>query len=165
MNILKKMALVIFTFLLLFNSSIRATAISSATESGIIKVNHVAGLFEKISEKISLMLKFNQEDKADYYQELLDKRLAEIEFVTENGQGDLIEETSSRYATYLSTVSDFIISNKINNKKDSVLKTLEEHLKVLESIQSNFEFESGWWILIQHDINLVKDAKNKINNL
>lgn len=155
--------LLTFGFLLIYPG--KTSAVSDTSDSGIVKVNHVAGFFEKINEKITLFFKFDKENKTDFYQKLLEKRLAELEFVIKNGQGDLIEETSSRYSAYLGTTADFIFTNKLTSKKDALLKMFDNHTKIIETLQSHFEFESGWWLLLQHNINSINIFRDKIKNL
>lgn len=127
--------------------------------------NHIARL-EKFEEKLILNLKFDRSRKADYYQFLLEKRLAELKFAATNkDQLDYVEETASRYTTYLGYLSDFIIQNKMTNRKDELLQTFSEHTQIIEELQKNYQFDSGWWLAIQHDINTLKIFSDQIKPL
>lgn len=137
--------------------------VSLSSDSASIKVDHVANVLDRLKEKITLLFKFSNEEKVNYMQELTNKRLGELVYIMTTGEGDLIEELSSRYATYISRLSTFVEEKKIDNDKINLLKTYETHLNILNNIQQNFEFESGWWILLQHDINTVKMSQEKLN--
>ena len=129
-----------------------------------VQVNHVANVFEKFQEKVVGFLKFSNGDKYKYKKFILEKRLAELEYVIE-GKKDWtpIEETSSRYSTYLGKFNDFFIESNLSDKKTEVLDMYVRHAKLLEELQKNFEFESGWWLLLQHDINYTKIYSDKVH--
>ena len=134
-----------------------------SSESASLKVDHVANVLDRLKEKINLFFKFSDEAKANYMQELADKRLGELVYIMTTGEGDPIEELSSRYATHINRLTTLIIDKKLDKNKQSLLKMYGTHLNILNNIQQNFEFESGWWILLQHDINTVKMSQDKLN--
>lgn len=122
-----------------------------------VKVTHIANVFEKLGEKVTLIFKFSQNDKFNYQKFLLEKRLAELKYVIESKEWQPVEETSSRYATYLSKFNNFVLENNLgSNKKDEIIKIYDRHNKILKELQQNFEYDGGWWLLLQHDINLIK---------
>lgn len=127
-------------------------------------VDHIASPREKIVEKIGFWLKFSKEDKVRYYQKLLDKRLGEIAFGAATNV-DLIEPTASRYATYVGNLINYIEANQINTQKDGLVKQFDLHSKAVKEIQSKYEYESGWWLALQHDINMLATAKEKVEGL
>ncbi len=157
--------LVICIIAMIFLFSFSTAQADSATPSATIKVDHIAGILEKIGEKISMFFKFNKEDKVAYYQELLNKRLAEVNFVMETEQGDMIEETTTRYNAYLGNLSDYLIKNKVISKKESTLAIFEKDTKVFEKLHMQVPVDSGFWILIQHNINSIKIFKEKISQI
>lgn len=155
---MKHIAIFLFFSFLLF-----ATFIKTAWADELqpkVKVDHIANVFEKLKEKVTLFFKFSTDDKFNYHQSLAEKRLAELKYVIESKQGNLIEETSSRYSTYLGSFTDFTIENKLSNKEEELIKMLEEHQKILETL-NNFEYESGFWMLMMHDINATKIYSTK----
>lgn len=150
-------------FFLIFTTGISSA--SDGSPSAKIKVSSIAGSIEKVKEKITLFLKFKEQDKADYYQYLAEKRLAEEQYVIESNQIDLVEETASRYSTYVGILVNYIISNKLVDKKESTLKMLEEDEKVIDRLQNKFDYFSGWWIAIEHDKNTIKIFSQKLKDL
>lgn len=121
------------------------------------KVTHIANVFEKLGEKVTLFFKFSKDSKFSYQKFLLEKRLAELKYVIESKEWQPVEETSSRYATYLSKFNNFVLENNLgSSKKDEIIKIYDRHSKILKELQQNFEYDGGWWLLLQHDINLIK---------
>lgn len=162
----KAIAFFLLFFYIIFSLPGVVLAQESQTETKTkVEVDHVANVLEKFREKVTLFFKFSKEDKYSYQKFLLEKRLAELKYVIDTKQGNLIEETSSRYSTYLGNFTDFVIKNKLTSKKEEILKMYEEHQKILDTLQINFEFESGFWLLLQHDINTVKIFSEQIKLL
>lgn len=136
----------------------------AANTAGVKEVNHVASVVEKFKEKITLFFKFSNSDKYDYQKYLINKRLSELKYVVESKQGNLIEETSSRYSTYLGTLSEFVIKNKLSIKKEDTLAVFLEHIKIIEKLQEEYESESVFRMLLQHDINTLKLFSEKFKS-
>lgn len=127
-----------------------------------VEVNHVASIVEKFKERVTLFLKFSKEDKFNYQKFLLEKRLAELKYIIDGDNWDPIEETSSRYATNLGNFNNFVVNGKLSNNKTEILNTYERHSKIIEELQRNFEFNSAFWMLLEHDINTIKIFSSKI---
>lgn len=135
------------------------------TQAGLLKGDHYANVLERLKERITLFFKFSAEDKFLFQKQLADKRISELVYIMTTGEGDPIEELSSRYATHINRLNDFTVNNKLLKNKESLLQMYDTHLDVLNNIQQNFEFESGWWLLLQHDINTVVMAKDKLKSI
>lgn len=131
----------------------------------IKRVDHIANIRERIQERINLFFKFSPQDKAYYQKELAEKRLAELSFVIENKKGDFIEETSSRYSTYLGRLTETVTDKKLSNMKGELLKMLENHKLILDELIKPFESNSGFWLLLQHNINVLQIYADQIKNL
>lgn len=171
MNIMFNRTILILLIAILFfgliaNSTI-AEAQSESTSSYTFnkQVDHITNNFEKLKEKITLFFKFDKKQKSAYQRELVEKRLAELDYVIKNKQWDYIEDVTSRYSTYLGNYINFVEKNKITGDKEQILNLLNGHKNFIEKMQTRFEFNSGWWILIEHDINVVKMSIEKIKAL
>lgn len=164
-----KRLLVIFCIILgsiLINKFvITCYAVDSTIAANIIEVNHVANTKDRLWEKIELFFKFSPKDKIDFQQSLVEKRLAELKFIMDNDKGEMIEEVSSRYSTHLGNLTNDVIKNKLTEKKSELLKMLDNHNIILNNLISEVEFESGFWLLLKHDINYVKIYSDQINSL
>lgn len=162
----KHFLLIIFVMLFLGLQPIEAQVSSNYQSSeSALKVERISNIRDRLFEKISLFFKFSKENKLDYMIYLQEKRLADLKYAVDNDEGDLIEELSSRYSTYLGNMTNFISERKIKYKKEEILKMMENHSKIIENLQKNFEFESGLWILLQHDINTLKIFSDKLKQV
>lgn len=156
----------VFLMLLLafivFPGFVGAQGVASESSAGSVEVKSIANIFDRLQEKITLFFKFSSQDKARYQKDLIEKRMAELEFVINSGQGDLIEEVSSRYAAYVGKFSDYVVSKNVTDEKHQFLVMFDSHLKILEELRDHFPSNSGFWLLLQHDINTVKIFSEKI---
>lgn len=158
---MKKVLFLILAFSIFGLSPVLATNEASAN----FKVNHIASPFEKIIEKIKLKFKFDNNAKADYLRYVLENRLAELVYVVSVSKVDDIETTASRYNTYELSIVNFVVQNKLVSQKEKLILDLKRHQQVIEKLQENYKFESGWWLAIQHDINSIKDGLKKLESL
>lgn len=158
----RNLKLILFC-LLIFLLSLASQSLILAQEPKVeIQVKHIANVIEKLTEKVTSLFKFSKEDKFNYQKFLLEKRLAELKYVVDSKEWTPVEETSSRYATYLGKFTTFVAKSNLKDKKEEILSIYERHSKVLEELQKNFEFESGWWLLLQHDINSTEIFSRQI---
>ncbi len=159
-----KNLITILIFLALFFSPLSyAQQNESSVSANVIKVNYLPNIRDRIFEKFFAFFKFSDKDKLKYQLDLLDTRLGEIKFVVESNKGDLIEESSSRYSTYLNRISDLIEKGKDDINREEIVSQLKSHQSLLTELQKKYEFESGFWILLQHDINTLNNVISVIS--
>lgn len=159
---------VVIIFLLITGPVINASEENTSTISAsaqIQKVNHIANIRERLSERITLFFKFSPVEKINYQKLLAEKRLAELQYVIEEKKGDLIEETSSRYSTYLGRLTQQLVSSRLIGRKDEILKIFNLHSQVIEELTAKIDRDSGFWLLLQHNANSIKLYSDQINNL
>lgn len=145
-----------------------ANNIDSSSDAVVATDVHIANVVDRIFEKISLFFKFSNRDKIDYQKDLTEKRLVELKYVVENvenGMGDRIEELSSRYSTYLGYLTEMVVKNKMVDKKQEFLDMYETHAKIIEQLITKVDVDSGFWLLLKHDINYVKIYSDQIKSL
>lgn len=160
---LKKLLVVVLTSVFFISST--GTILAQEDPKPNFTVTTVESKIGKIGEKINLLLRFNKVGKVDYYSYLLEKRLAELAFVVESNDHNMVEEAASRYTTYIGIVSNFTKNKQVSEKKDDLLKQYERHGKVLEKLQSRFAANSGWWLAMQHTINSTRDFSEQLKSL
>ena len=158
---MKRIAVILFVFIFVFSFSVGKTYAESLSTK--VEVDHIANVFEKLKERITLVFKFSPDDKFAYHQYLAEKRLGELKYALDTKQGNLFEETTSRYSTYLGNFTEFAVANKMSGKKDEMLKMYEEHQKILESFNT-FEYETAFWMLMMHDVNAAKIYSTKVKD-
>lgn len=158
--------LVIVSFLLFYSPIfVNAQTNNASSSAQIIQVDHVANLRDRIIERITLFFKFDANSSEEYQSELTEKRLAELKFVISNNNWDPVEEMSSRYSTYLGRLTKFVLDHKMINKKDELLKKYKIEEQVLEQLVKNTEYNSAYWLLLQHDINANKIYQQQLQDL
>ena len=116
----------------------------------------------KVFERANLFLRFSPDSKAGYWRKLVDRRLTELVAVVEENNLDMFEETTSRYSTYVGRYSDYILAKNLDNQKEITRKMFAKHLEILEPLRDKYEFESAWWLLLQHDINTIRIFSDKL---
>lgn len=136
----------------------------SSGYTNTVSVSKLPGLFDKLEEKITLFFKFNKADKISYYQYLLDKRLAEIKYVVDAKQLDNIAPTASRYETYTGNLTNQLSASTPQEQKSSLLSMSQRHIQSLKSLQGNFDYDSAWWLVLQHDMNVETILQQKLNS-
>lgn len=157
--------LFILSVFLLFPKSLFAEeVIQESSPTSQIKVDHVANVMDRLKEKITLFFKFSITDKILYQQQLVEKRLAELKYVINDGQGDMIEEVSSRYAAYVGKFSEEVISKGTAADREKILTMYSSHSVMLETLRDHFPANSGFWLLLQHDINTIQIYTEKIKS-
>lgn len=161
--VLRNYKFFLISTLILFSLPVSSEVVLA--QETLVKVDHVAGKIEKLKEKISLFLKIDKKRKADYLQFLAEKRLAELSYVIETDDINKIEETASRYSTYIGNFTNFVAEKKVSDKSDEIVDMFNRHAAVIDNLQAKFEFESGWWLALQQAEDATKIFSDKIKDL
>lgn len=111
--------------------------------------------FMRLEEKIFERFQFNNEAKGKYYQDILQKRLAELKIVVDNNYLDEVEKSSQRVSYQVGILSDYIKNKNLNNKKNSIQKIYQEDKVILEKLRDKYQANTSFWMLIQHVINSI----------
>lgn len=151
----KVVTFLIFIFLFLL-------APAPAVKAQDLKVDHVAGFFEKFVEKTNLFFNFSPQSKAGYLRYLTEKRLAELQYVVENGKNDLIEPTASRYSTYTNLLVEMIAKNKLVSERDATVEMSKRHVAVVTNLESKFKHDSGWWLALQWNVDNLNSIPERL---
>jgi hypothetical protein len=126
-------------------------------ESSVNKVDHVAQGLEKVWEKVGLMVRLTKGAKYSYRVGLLEKRLAELEYVVETEKYNYIEDSASRYSTYAGKLNELLLSNNMVAEYEKVIGIYERHKIIIGQLQANFQYDSAWWLVTQHDLNVLDE--------
>ncbi len=134
----------------------------STLSAEFLKIENPSNHFDRLIEKLILFTKFNEQSKAEYMMSLLDKRLADLYVVVSKNRGNLIEEISSRYASYTGQLGAYFVENKLETKDKELKKKLKTHKKILIEIQKKYSNDSPFRMLLQHDINTINIIQDKL---
>lgn len=163
--------LLIFFSLSLLSPKAYAKEAANSSESSTYKLNSSINpsddykyAFKRLQERIILLiLNVFPDKKADYYQELLNTRLAELKNVVDSKDIANIERSSQRYFSTAGELVQFITDKKLNNKKGSINEQFSSHLPVLEILQNVYPANSAGWLFLRHDINYLKIYQEQLN--
>ena len=111
----------------------------------------VKRLFENLMEKFQ----FTNENKEKYYEDLLQKRLAELKYVVDKDYLDQVEKSTQRVSYQVGTLTDYVVGKKLNNKKQSLVDLYKEDKIILEKLRDKYPANSSFWMLVQHIINSI----------
>ncbi|OGE72387.1 hypothetical protein A3H40_04045 [Candidatus Daviesbacteria bacterium RIFCSPLOWO2_02_FULL_38_15] len=111
----------------------------------------VKRLFEKFMEK----LQFTNETKEKYYEDLVQTRLAELKYVVDKDYLDQVEKSTQRVSYQVGVLTDYVVSKKLNDKKQSIADLYKKDKIILEKLRDKYPANSGFWMLIQHIINSI----------
>lgn len=154
MNVLFKLVPILLLTSLFFSPSV------VLAKPQVLTADHLPGFIDKATEQVGMWFKFNQQAKMDYSEYLLQKRMAELEYISATKQYDFIETSASRYQTYLEKLSLYPVKN--SEHKDQLRDDLQYNLDRITNFQSNFAHDSGWWLALQHDINETQSLLNQL---
>lgn len=113
--------------------------------------------FKRLMEKGIVFTKFSKDAKANYYTDLMTKRIAELKYVVENELGSEVERSTQRLSYQIGTLSDYITSNKqeLDKKRQPLKELLIKYKELLANLRDHYPANSSFWMLVQHNINSI----------
>jgi hypothetical protein len=111
---------------------------------------------KRLQEKIFMLVKTSPQDKVNYYNLLLDKRLEEILAIIQNRDFNLILSSSLRYSTTAGLMTDLIKSNHLTDASSLVLEKFKKHQIIFKNLDDAYPKDEGQeWKYIQDDYNYL----------
>ncbi|MBI4136735.1 hypothetical protein HY469_01615 [Candidatus Roizmanbacteria bacterium] len=110
---------------------------------------------KRMSENIILATKTNPEQRAQYYSELLDIRLKEMQELYDRKEFDLMLSASLRYSTTAGRLTETLKTNQLNTMNAQIKEQFTSHKQSLQSMADTYmkEEEGDRW-------RFIIDAKN-----
>lgn len=119
--------------------------------------------FIRLLEKISYKFQFSNDSKFKYSSSLINKRISELGFIVKNRRLNEVQRSSERLAYQVGTLTDFLIKQGNKQMKDQLKIKINTFFPVLSELRDNFPANSSFWMLIQHDINALKEYYEKLS--
>jgi hypothetical protein len=165
MNIFKRLLLAIVLFVPVLLAPSIAFGQNNEDPSANVKyekVNMKDGsryLIKRLEEKtILFFLSFNSEKKINYYEKLLNVRLAELKYIVDNKDIANIQVASQRYFTTAGELTNFLVSKGASSsKKEEVKNLFSEHIKIIEIFKGTYDNTTAEWRLLRDDANYLID--------
>lgn len=121
--------------------------------------------FKRLYEKTRLNLESTPSDKLHYQYKLLDNRLAELSFITENEASPYVLSTSLRYSTTLGQITDLIIQNNMVDEVPTAKEKFSTQLTVVENLISKYPKDDSEFKYIVDDANYLVIYIDKLSSL
>lgn len=116
-------------------------------------------LWEKIAEKSQ----FDNKAKYKYLSFLIDKRMSELGFIIKKDRWSEIQRSTERLSYQVGVTTEFLIKQKDKDKKEQLKAKINNFLPALEELRDKHAANSSFWLLVQHDINSLKEYSEKLN--
>lgn len=110
---------------------------------------------KRLVEKIQTPFHITSSSKADYYKDLVQARMGELKHVVDKGYLDQVEKASQRVSFEVGTLTDYIKSNNLSEKKSRMFDLYKNDRAILENLRDKYPANSSFWMLIQHIINSI----------
>lgn len=169
MGVYKYLFLILFAFtFLLFNDVDLAYSQEQGIDIQYEKVNPDNSskyLGKRLKEKIILFFNFSHRSKANYYQDLLGKRLAELKYIVDKKDLAHIEKTSQRYEATAGMLTERIIDEGLTDQKESSISLFKKHMKIIDNIKNTFEYGTAEYRFVVNDHNSLKIYSDKLSEL
>lgn len=115
-------------------------------------------LFEKFTESIQ----FTNKTKEKYYEDLVQKRLAELKYVVDKDHLDQVERSTQRVSYQVGVLTDHVVRKKLNNERQRLFDLYKKDKIILEKIRDKYPANSSFWMLVQHVINSIDTNLQKL---
>ncbi len=121
------------------------------------KINPESFLYpiKRLSENILLKFNFSSDSIFKFHRNLTKVRLAELKHVAEGKLLGRIETSSQRFAYQVGTLTDYIVSQKFDKEKETLLQSFEQYKPVLAKLRDLYSANSSYWLLLQQDIDTL----------
>lgn len=171
-RILKVLACGILCFAFLFTSRAiilaQASPESNAMEVAYEKINPNGGfgyVTKRLGEKVKLFfLSFSRENKEGYYAELAGRRLAELKYVIEKEDLNNFEIATIRYSSTVGEWTEFILDEKLEERKRSAVEVMTKHLPVVEKLMTKYDGTTAEWRFVKQDADYLNIYISKLQN-
>lgn len=159
---MKKAILIILLFI--FGQTVQAEEFDKLNlPTPAIKPGDFYYQFVRLTEKISEKFQFNDNAKFNYSMSLIDKRFSELGFVVKGKRIGEVQKSSERLAYEVGKLTDYLRKLKDKGRTEQLKNKINTFLPALEELRDNYPANSSYWMLIQHDINSLKEYFQKLS--
>lgn len=115
-------------------------------------------LWEKIREKFIN----SANGKINFYEELAKTRLSELNYVVDNKMIGEVQTSSQRFAYFVGKLTDLVSASNNDQTKKKFFAEFDKYQSYLTKIRDSYEYNTSYWMLIEHSINSLKLYKEKL---
>lgn len=120
---------------------------------------------KRLKEKVTLGVLFIwPQKKSNYYEKILNTRLAELKYVSDSKDLNQIENSTKRYAAAAGNYTEYILSHdNLKDSKNHAKDLLNSHLVEVDKYKNNFESTRAEWRFVEDDVNSLKILLTKLS--
>lgn len=107
---------------------------------------------KRLYEKVRIKLHFSNKGKAKYHFHLLENRISELTYLADNEIIDPIEDATYRVSYEAGRAAELLEDSDDDELKERLAKQYDLYANYLVSIRDNYELHSGYWRLVQQNI-------------
>lgn len=111
--------------------------------------------FKRLSEKIMVNFYINPESKMNYYKDLFQNRIAELQYIIDKKYLDQVEQSTQRVSYEVGILTDYVVAEKLNSQKKNLVDLFKGDKIILEKLRDKYPANSSFWMLVQHSINSI----------
>ncbi len=160
----KLLYVLMVVFLLIF--VVNPTYINAVDENLLKIPKAIPGTFKyKIGrawEKVYISFIFSNKGRVEYHNKLLDKRLAELNYLVNNKELSLIEDSSSRFSYQVGVLAETLEFEESGTRTGTIAK-FKDYASFLASLRDEFPANSSNWLFIQQNIDTLNIFIEKLN--
>lgn len=145
---------VYFPNLAFSEETVKVSDLKSEVEKSPSDPGSISFLIGRIYEKVSEKILFLDDSKINFSKKILNKRFSELVYLAEKKDTEQIQKASERFAYQAGKLTD-LVKDKPTAEKEKVVSLFSTYKNDLDKIKHNYEQDSGYWILMLHDINTL----------
>lgn len=109
---------------------------------------------KRLKEKVSELLIFFPDSKLNYSRKLLRTRFSELNHIIQEQSLDEVQRSSERFAYQAGKLTE-LAEKEPKEAKEKTINLFKTYQDDLNQMKYKFEQDSGFWILVLHDINTL----------
>src|SRR3989344_2054671 len=128
------------------------------------KINPGSSLYviKRLTEKIQGTIIFSQERKVAFHDNLVRKRLSELNYLVENKKVTPIEQASYRLSAQAGVSTDELLKLNKKEENEKILKWFSLYKTKLSELRDNYPANSSNWLLLQQNIDTLNLLTEKL---
>lgn len=148
------LTLVNFPKLVYSGDSVKVSDLKSKVEQNPSDPGTISYLISRLFEKVSEKILFMEDSKVNFSKKILNKRFSELAYLAEKKDTEELQKSSERFS-YQAGILAELVKDQPSTEKEKVISLFNSYKDDLNKIKHNYEQDSGYWILMLHDINTL----------
>lgn len=136
--------------------------VTLSTKKEIINPGSIYYPLKRVWENIRERFVFSSGDKAEFYGDLLEVRLSELEYVTRNKILEEFERSSHRFSYQAGELVNTQSGSGKKEVNEEIMKQFTSYNQLLEELRDLYPANSSYWLLIQQNIDTLKILSDKL---